>query len=81
MAKKASKVPKLNKITLSTLSPPPLGLIHFFKMINIQINSMVSGRKQTLFPREVPKVIGQFQNLPTDSLSIQGSDFPNMYSL
>ena len=36
--KKHQKVPKFNKITLSTLSdPPPLGLIHIFKINNIHI--------------------------------------------
>ena len=41
MAKKNQKVPKFNKITLSTLSdPPPLRLIHIFKINNIHIKEL-----------------------------------------
>ena len=38
--KKHQKVPKFNKITLSTLSTPPLWLIHFFKINNIHIRAI-----------------------------------------
>ena len=40
MAKKHQKVPKFNIITLSTLTAPPPGLIHIFKINNIHIKEL-----------------------------------------